>query len=300
MQIEANGITLDYESYGDTNAAETVILIRGLGTQRIHWPAELLDGMASSGRRVITFDNRDVGLSRRFDNKDMPAKAGDIERYVNTGKSITPPYALEDLAKDVVGLMDALGIARAHIFGISMGGMIAQILALKHPNRLLTNTIVMSAARPLVARAHVGQLLPQLVAHDPTTIEEAEEALLTEYENWGSPGYPAPESYIRALARTAYGRGGPAAEGINRQLLALLDSEDRRASLKTSTTHSCIIHGREDTLIPYTFGEEIASCLEASELHILDGMGHIITPSLSPVIAQIWMDFLENPSRSVL
>ena len=216
MQLKANGITLEVQDHGEA-ANPALILIRGLGTQLVHWPDNLINGFVAAGFRTIVFDNRDVGLSQRFDDAPALSQADDIIAAAMRGEALEEAYALTDMAADVIGIMDALGIKRAHIFGISMGGAIAQLLALHHPERLLTDTIVMTTCRPLVERGAVAELLPQLVARDDASLEAAEDALMAEYGIWGSPGYPADEAYIRAQARAAYLRGGPKAAGINRQ-----------------------------------------------------------------------------------
>ncbi|MFC3117728.1 alpha/beta fold hydrolase [Jhaorihella thermophila] len=150
MQIDANGIRLEVELHGPGSGAP-IILIRGLGTQLVHWPAALTEGLAARGFRVVIFDNRDVGLSQRCPAPGVPSSADEILEALRRGVPLRPAYTLNDMARDVVGLMDALDIPRAHVFGISMGGAIAQILALDHGARLLTATFVMTACGPFSA-----------------------------------------------------------------------------------------------------------------------------------------------------
>ena len=185
MQLQANGITLEVEDRGEAQNP-ALILIRGLGTQLVHWPDNLISGFVAASFRTIVFDNRDVGLSQRFDDAGVPSDAEAIIAAAIRGDQIRSAYALTDMANDVIGIMDALNIERAHIFGISMGGAIAQLLALNHADRLLTDTIIMSTCRPLVERGAVAELLPKLVAREDVSLEAAQDALVAEYGMGGN------------------------------------------------------------------------------------------------------------------
>ncbi|MEZ5715781.1 MAG: alpha/beta fold hydrolase [Paracoccaceae bacterium] len=288
MQITANGISLEVEDHGDTSAP-ALILIRGLGTQLVHWPANFVQGFVRAGFRCITFDNRDVGLSQRCPAPGVPGDADEITARAIAGEDIAPAYALDDMAADVVGLMDTLGIARAHVFGISMGGAIAKILAMNHADRLLSDTIVMTACRPLLDRGHLAEILPRLLMR-PETLEQAQDNWVLGHASYGSPGFPMPEDEIRAEARLAWSRGHDA-DGVNRQLLATMSAPDRRPLLKRVTTPCMVIHGVDDTLIPVEMGAEIAAHIPGSEYHAIKGMGHIITPLLAPQIVSLVADF---------
>lgn len=291
MQITANGLTLDIADHGPKDAP-ALILIRGLGTQRIHWPGNFIQGFVRAGFRTISFDNRDIGQSSRCPAPGVPDDPDDIAALVAAGQEITPAYTLDDMAADVIGLMDALDIARAHVFGISMGGAIAQILALNHPDRLFTDTIVMTACRPLLDRAHAATILPRLLTY-PETLEQAQDNWVAGHASFGSPGFPMPEDDIRAEARLAHSRGSDAA-GVNRQLLATLAAGDRRPALGAVTTPCLVIHGVDDTLIPVALGAEIAAHIPDSEYHAIKGMGHIITPLLAPRIVSLVADFIKR------
>ncbi|MDQ2090201.1 alpha/beta fold hydrolase [Marimonas arenosa] len=288
MQIAANGISLEVEDHGQ-NTDPAMILIRGLGTQLVHWPENFVQGFVRAGFRCIIFDNRDVGLSSRCPAPGVPGDPDEITAHVAAGDEIAPAYTLDDMARDVIGLMDALGIARAHVFGISMGGAIAQILAMSYPDRLLTDTIVMTACRPILERGHRAEILPRLLAR-PETREEAQDNWVAGHASFGSPGFPMAENEIRAEAARAWDRGHDA-EGINRQLLATMAAPDRRPLLQQVTTPCCVIHGVDDTLIPVELGEEIAHHIPGAEYHAIKGMGHIITPLLAPQIVSLVADF---------
>ncbi len=291
MQIAANGITLEVEDHGQASDP-AIILIRGLGTQLVHWPRNFVQGFVKAGFRCIVFDNRDVGLSQRCPAPGVTGDPDEIAARVAGDEEIAPAYTLDDMARDVIGLMDTLSIVRAHVFGISMGGAIAQILALDHSDRLLSDTIVMTACRPLLDRGHRAEILPRLVVY-PETLDEAQDNWVAGHASFGSPGYPMPEEDIRAEARHAWERGHDA-EGVNRQLLATMSAADRRPALGGVTTPCLVIHGTDDTLIPVEFGAEIAAHIPGSEYHAIKGMGHIITPLLAPEIVSLVADFIRR------
>lgn len=289
MQITANGISLEAHDHGPRDAP-ALILIRGLGTQLVHWPDNFVQGFVDAGFRTVTFDNRDIGLSQRCPAPGVPGDADTIMARALAGEDIPAAYGLDDMARDVIGLMDALGIDRAHVFGISMGGAIAQILAINHPDRVLTDTIVMTACRPLLDRGHMAEILPRLLAW-PETAAQAQDNWVAGHASYGSPGFPMPEADIRAEAALAHARGADAA-GINRQLLATMHAADRRPALARVTTPCLVIHGVDDTLIPVDLGAEIAATIPGSEYHAIDGMGHIITPLLAPKIVALVAGFI--------
>ncbi|MGR3712481.1 MAG: alpha/beta fold hydrolase [Shimia sp.] len=294
MQINANGISLEYETHGSKDGTP-LVLIRGLGSQMIHWPSALYDGLAERGYYVVRFDNRDVGLSQRCPHPDAPGDADEILRQTKVGAPITSAYTLSDMARDVTGLMDALDIDTAHIFGISMGGAIAQILATDHAQRLRSATIVMTAARPLIGADQAAILLPTLLSR-PLDRDAYIASWLTEHANHGSPGFPMTEAQIRTEAELAYTRGVDA-DGINRQLLAVLNAPDRRPALAQTKLPCQVIHGEDDALIPIDLGAEIAAIIPDCPFHRIPGMGHIITPSLAPKIIDILDAFITTSGR---
>ncbi|MDI3337372.1 alpha/beta fold hydrolase [Defluviimonas aestuarii] len=288
MRIVANGVHLEVEEHGDPDAP-ALILIRGLGSQIVHWAPELITGLVAAGYRLVTFDNRDVGLSARCPVPGAEGDADAILAYLHAGQVPKPAYVLSDMARDVTGLMDALGIDRAHVFGISMGGAIVQLLACDYADRLLSATIVMSSARLR------GLDLGERLLSRPAGRADYIEAALAGDREWGSPGFPATESYLRAQAERAYDRGAEA-EGVNRQLMAILNTPDRRDALQKVALPCLVIHGEEDTLIPPEEGREIASLIPGAELEVIDGMGHVITPALAPVIVELVERFIAGRS----
>lgn len=294
MQITANGIQLEAELYGPTDGTP-LVLIRGLGSQLIHWPTELYEALAARGYRVVIFDNRDVGLSSRCPNPDSPGDADEILKIAASGAPVPSAYALTDLARDTIGVMDAFDMETAHIFGISMGGAVAQILCMDHADRLRSATIVMTAARPLTSGGDLGAILPSILAR-PVDHDAYIESWVREHANHGSPGYPMPEAQIRAEAETAWQRGFDA-EGINRQALAVLSTADRRTELTKVTLPCQVIHGVDDALIPVALGAEIAALIPNCDYHAIDGMGHIITPALAPLMVDLVDDFITRAGK---
>lgn len=291
MQIKANDIFLEYEDHGARDAPP-LILIRGLGTQLIHWPREFIAGFIEAGFRVITFDNRGVGKSQRVQRDGMSFDADTILRLVEQGEDAPAPFELGDMARDVVGLMDALKIEKAHCFGISMGGAIMQSLAIDHADRLLSATFVMTSCRPLVGGPAGAALLSRILVR-PETLRQYQDSHVAGDALYGSPGYPTTEAALRAEATLAYDRGADA-DGINSQALSMIHASDRRPGLRNITLPSLVIHGVQDTLIPVDLGAEIAAHIPDSEYHAIEGMGHVITPLLAPVIVGIVTEFLQQ------
>lgn len=296
FMVKANGINLAVYDHGPADGLP-LILIRGQGSQSAHWPTTLVQAFCAKGFRTITFDNRDTGQSQRCPREGSPDDAEDILKLIEAGTEITPPYRINDMASDVVGLMDAMGIEKAHVLGISMGGAILQAVLTEHPERLMSATIVMTACRPLTQRigetARSANALAKSLLAYPQTREEYQDAQVMEHKVWGSPGFPMPEDEIREMAAIAYDRGIDA-EGRNRQVLALATSQDRRPALRNVDLPCLVIHGCDDTLVPVELGQEIAAHIPNSEFHAIDGMGHIITPALAPVIVDLVANFVDS------
>lgn len=265
-----------------------MILIRGLGSQLVHWPPDLYEGFAKRDYRCIIFDNRDVGLSQRCPADGVSAAAHDIIGQIDDGQIPKAAYAIADMAWDVIGLMDALDIDKAHVFGISMGGMVAQLLAAYHANKLLSATIVMSSLWNLGP-----PVLKGLLSY-PESRDQHLENWVQVHHTWGSPGYPMTDAEVRQQAACAWDRGVDA-DGRNRQTLAIMTCADRSEIIQGINLPCLVIHGADDTLIPPEAGREIARLIPDAELVVIDGMGHVITPSLSPIIIDTVGEFLNRP-----
>jgi pimeloyl-ACP methyl ester carboxylesterase len=271
-RIAANGIEIAYEEFGDRRATP-MLLIMGLGAQMILWHQEFCEQLAGQGYRVIRFDNRDIGESTWLDHLGMPDVMA-IMGALTLGRPITSaPYLLRDMAADAAGLLDALDIPRAHVVGASMGGMIAQSLAIEHPTRVRSLTSIMSSTgNPDLPPPH-PEALAVLLTPPPSDREGAIERGVTVFRTIGSPGFPFEEADFRQLATRAYDRGiNPA--GVTRQLVAILASGSRVEALGGVRAPSLVIHGVADPLVPFPAGEDTARAIPGATLLPIEGMGH--------------------------
>ncbi len=292
MRVQANGIAVEVDDQGPpaSPGGAPLLLIMGLGMQLIGWPEPLVQMLAARGRRVIRIDNRDAGLSQGFDHLGMPSVAWAALRYA-LRLPLRSSYTLADMARDALGVLDALGIERAHVVGASMGGMVAQHMAATQPQRVAALTLLMttSGARGLPqASAKARAALLDRRGLDPTNIEAVVDRLERVFTVIGSPGYrPADEparqqfrSRLRASVQRAY---RPA--GVARQLLAVAADGDRSPLLARITAPTHIIHGAADPLVPVTAAHDLNGKVKGSTLEIIDGMGHDLPPALWPRLA---------------
>ena len=278
-QVQANGITVEYESFGPEDR-ETVLLIMGLGGQLTMWPTELCEELVRRGYRAVRFDNRDVGLSTKFDEAGMPDMAA-IFGALMTGAKPAAPYALDDMAADAVGLLDALGVARAHIAGASMGGMIAQLVAANHPERALSLTSIMSTTgNPALPQAKPEAMEVLMSPAAPAGDWEAIAARgIKAWNTIGSPGYRTDEKTLREwVLRDAKRSFYPV--GVARQMAAIVANGDRREKLKNIRIPAVVLHGADDPLVPVEGGKDTAASIPGAELRIVPGMGHDFPISL--------------------
>lgn len=275
MRAAANGVEIEYDVHG-RDGDPPLLLIMGLGAQLIVWRDEFVEQLAAAGFRVIRFDNRDIGLSTFFDDAGVP----DLAAALASGELPAPPYTLADMADDAAGLLDALGIAAAHIVGASMGGMIAQTFAIRHPARTLSLCSIMSTTgNPAVGQPSPELIGAMLLAPAPTSAEEAEEAALVGVKLIGSPGYPADEAQVRAHARAAWKRSNHPA-GMVRQMLAIVTQPDRSAALAGLDVPTLVIHGDADPLVNPSGGRATAEAVPGAELWMQAGVGHDLPPAL--------------------
>ena len=268
----ANGIEIHYEETGNP-ADPAMLLIMGFGAQLTLWPDELVEALAAQGFRVIRYDNRDVGLSQKFDGVKAP---GLVKMTLLSKIGFTPkvPYTLADMADDGVGLLDALGIERAHIVGASMGGMIAQHVAARHPDRCLSLTTVFSTTgNPKLPPARPEAMKALITRPDST-----EEGVLVEHgmmlaRTIGSPGYPAPEDRLRERTLASVRRSFYP-EGPTRHLSAIVADGDRRAMLRDIAVPTLVLHGEDDPLVPCEGGRDTAASIPGAKLKTIPGWGH--------------------------
>ncbi len=284
--VAANGMTIEYAESGPAEGS-AIVLIRGLGTQLIYWPEEFHQPMAAAGHRVIRFDNRDVGLSSKLDDLGE-IDIGDLIARLQAGEKVETPYNLDDMAADILGLMTALRIARAHIVGISLGGMIAQTFAGNYPDQTLSMTSIMSRSGNPDLPPPAPEILQTLTSppgdrldRDGKIADEVRSMQLT-----GSPGYPVSDAFARDLAARAYDRAYHPA-GVNRQMAAARGMGDRRPRLRQIKRPTLVVHGTDDVLVPLADGRDTARNIPGAEFVEVPGMGHNIPPSLGGPLADI-------------
>jgi pimeloyl-ACP methyl ester carboxylesterase len=274
-RVAANGMELAYETFGDASAPP-VVLIMGLATQMIAWPDELCEGLARNGLFVVRFDNRDVGESTHLRNLPPPRLADIVVRRR------PPPYSIGDMAADAAGLLDSLGLGQVHLVGASMGGFIAQTVALEHADRVRTLTLMMTSTgsrrvgqpRP---RVYARLLRRRVAAGRPAAIA----ATVETFRLIGSPGFAFDEQYIRDLAGRSYDRGYDPA-GNRRQLAASVSQPNRTADLRRITVPALVIHGLHDPLVAPSGGLAIARAIPDSRFAGFSGMGHDLPRALWP------------------
>jgi pimeloyl-ACP methyl ester carboxylesterase len=269
---KAGAVELAYETFGDPGRPP-VLLVMGIGTQMIGWHEDFCRALAPD-RYVIRFDNRDVGESQWLEGEvDLAAfAAGDTSSAV---------YTLEDMADDSVGLLDALGLASAHVVGASLGGMIAQTIAVRHPERVRSLTSIMSTTGERDVANPTEEAGAALIAPPARSRDEAMERSVAVRRVIGSPGYPRDEEDIRERAGRAWDRGfNPA--GFARQLGAVYASGDRTEALRTLDVPTLVVHGEDDPLIPASGGRATAAAIPGAELWVVPGMGHDLPRPLWP------------------
>ena len=274
-------LDIHYEQWG-ARADPPLLLVHGLSCQIIHWPPGLIDLLTGAGYRVIAMDNRDMGLSSRV---SAPApKVADILAAMDNLSPYPPPYTLSDMAADAVALLNHLGQAGAHIIGLSMGGMIAQTLAIEHPERTFSLTSIMSTS----GNPELPPGEPEALAAFITDRPEDRDAAIAQYQRgWDTVAGPHFDSLSEGLARfseQAVDRGF-SAEGFARQLLAILHQPDRRQALAKVAAPGLVIHGGADPLVPLAAGEDTANALSNGQLKVFDKMGHDLPETLLPDIA---------------
>lgn len=287
-QATTNGISIEYESFGD-DSAEAMLLIMGLGTQLTGWPDAFCEGLASCGYRVIRFDNRDIGLSTHLENAstpNIPVLAG--LRMLRLSPPV--PYTLDDMGEDAIGLLDTLGIERAHLVGASMGGMIAQLVAARFPRRALSLTSIMSTtgnrALPGASRQATRALL--MKPDDPLNAESVIARNVRVRAAVQSPAYAKSDEELYDAAARAFHRGGYHPAGVARQLAAAIVAGDRRRLLRGVTVPSLVMHGEADPLVKLACGLDTARHLPESTLKVFPGMGHDFPePLLETMVEEI-------------
>jgi len=284
----ANGIDIEYLTEGDPSDPP-LFLVMGLGAQLITWPQEFVDGLRARGYFVIRFDNRDSGLSTKFEG--LPELGALL-----AGDPSSAIYLIEDMADDAAALLGELGIGRCHVLGASMGGMITQALVIRRPELFATACSVMSTTGDPAVGAPTGEALTALLRPVATTREEAIEASMDGSRVIGSPKYPTDESTLRERAAAAYDRSY-CPDGTVRQLGAILGSPDRTEGLRGVDLPFLVIHGEEDPLVTLSGGQATAAAVPGAKLITIPGMGHDLP---KPLWDEITDAVVANVERAAL
>jgi len=286
IRVETDGVELACEAFGNPSD-EAILLIAGLGTQMIRWTAPFCLALAARGHHVIRFDNRDAGCSTHISRRTAP-DFGELAAALMAGRTPDVPYTLHDMAADAFGLLDALSIDRAHLVGRSMGGMIAQVMAYEHPERVASLTSMMSStgnpSLPSPARDAIAMMTkpaPNPVSDEATYLAHS----LAFARRIAGSRYPFDEAAARRLiieeTRRAQDRSG-----FGRQIAAIAVSGDRRRRLATVSAPTLVIHGSDDPLFPPACGEDTAASIPAAEFMLIEGMGHDLPPQLYGAVVE--------------
>jgi len=300
--ISNNGVDIAYRVYGSENN-KPILLVQGLGGQLINWPEHLIDFLIENNFRPIVFDNRDTGLSSRFTddrftegNRSKTINSTYLKYYLRL--PINPPYTLDDMATDAIKILDKLNIDKAHLLGISMGGMIAQIIAANHSDRINTFTLIassISAPSPLNGPTRdVRRLLMKRSANPYSTNEERIERSKKIFKLIGLEGYNLDTEEFYNKSIESIERAGPDDTGFSRQIMAILGSKNRIKKVKSIKAKTLIIHGKEDPLIKVKNAYKTNKYIKNSNLLILPKMRHLIEPPVFDLFKQDLLTHLNN------
>lgn len=292
-----NGLRLCFRTYGNPDHP-ALVLIAGLGLQLVSWPMALIEGLVQEGLYVITPDNRDIGRSSYVTAQTPPARWRLLLRWLPAEH-----YKISDMADDVAQLLDALGIARAHVLGMSMGGMIAQNFAAQHPAKVRSLTSIFSTT----GNARVGQaagstVLRMLQARPPTTLQQAQDNYVKMMRHIGNPSVPGIEQVWRDYVAQAWQRSDPQAaiQGYERQVTAIVGSGDRSAMLYQIDTPTLVIHGDKDRIVHPSGGAATARSIAGARLHTIVGMRHQIDTQVTPELLRLVIAHVREAEQKAL
>jgi len=284
--LKVRETSINYDSFGDENA-EAILLIAGLGDQMIRWTVPFCESLVARGFRVIRFDNRDAGKSTHF--TDAPVLSfSDLANAIASGRKPEVPYTLDDLVEDAMGLLDALMIGQAHVVGRSMGGMVAQLMASKYPERVLSLTSIMSSTGNPNLPPAASDVMGMLTKQAPHPFED--EAGFLEHNlafarRIASPGFPFDEKAHRTFMLEAVSRAyNPA--GFGRQIAAIAATGDIRPQLARIVAPTLVVHGADDPLIHPACGKDTAASIPGAEFMLICGMGHDLPAALYPTVIE--------------
>ncbi len=287
--VQSNGIKLCYEDWG-AEQDPPVVLIMGLGAQLVGWPEEFCQMLVNGGRRVIRFDNRDIGHSEKIETAH--AKISTKVAYIKSrlGLPVHAPYSLNDMSDDVLGLLDGLEIPQAHLVGASMGGMIAQITTASHPTRISSLTSIMSSSGARwLPQGKIRALNRLGMAPRSNEREDMLDHFATTLKVIGSPGFPMTDEERKEKAAIGLDRAYHPA-GSARQMLAVMSSGPRTRLLRRIKAPALIIHGSKDPLVPLRHGRHTAACIPNARLKVIRGMGHDLPPKLYAHLSELILD----------
>ena len=281
--LQSNGLRMAYEEFGDP-ADPAILLVAGLYNQLVRWPLKFCELLVANGFRVIRFDNRDIGLTDKMDGVRAPSFFRlALKHYLRI--PISAPYSLDDMADDTVGVLDALNIQQAHIVGMSMGGMISQLVTAKYPHRILSLTSIMSTSGERgkgVASAKVSAAMLQPVTKERSALDNA----VNIWQLIGSPAYPMSDDDVRTLIKAEHKRASNPA-GYMRQIAAIRTAPGRAKLLCAITAPVLIIHGNQDLLVPVSGGVDTAKHIAHAQLELFEGMGHTLPAELLPRFVEL-------------
>ena len=289
--VQSNGIRMAYEEFGDADAP-VVLLVAGLYNQLIRWPLEFCDLLVERGFRVIRFDNRDIGLTDKMEGEVAPSFLR-LGLKSLLGIPVKVPYTLNDMASDTVGLLDALDIKAAHIVGMSMGGMISQLVAGLYPDRVLSLTSIMSKTGGFGKGGASLAVARQMVKPIPKGTSALDNSVMTR-QMFGSPAYPESDEEVGIAVKSEFKRSNNPA-GYLRQMAAIRSAPNRNKLLNELKMPVLIIHGKQDTLVDVSGGIETKKQISHAKLVLFEGMGHTLP---QPLLAQ-FADLIKQTADSV-
>ena len=295
MKIKANGIEIEYDEAGPKDGVP-LLMIQGFGSQMTSWPDEFFAMLADAGLRVIRFDNRDVGLTQKWDG--IFPKTGDIVEALKAGRKPDVPYTLADMASDAAALLDALGIESAHIAGASMGGMIAQLVALDHPKKTRSLISIFSTTSdPSLPRSSPEAQAALMARPEGTDRESVVTHSLKGRRAYASTKWPFDEKRLGELIGRSYDRSFYP-EGTLRQWAAIMASPPRTERLKSLKVPALVLHGSSDTLIPPAAGRHTAACIPGAEHHEIEGWGHDLPLEVIPLLRERILPFIARVEKA--
>ncbi|PIE79624.1 MAG: alpha/beta hydrolase [Chloroflexi bacterium] len=285
--VKANGIEICYDAFGYPRHP-ALLMVAGLGMQLIGWDEEICRMLAERGFWVIRYDNRDVGQSTKFEDAGTPNPMNAF-----AGKAVAAPYLLSDMAADAIGLLDALHVEKAHILGASMGGMIAQTVAIHYAERVRSLTSIMSTTGNIDVSTPTSEGLALLTSPPAKDLEDAIEKEIAWKKATNGSAYPVDEARARERAKAIWERG-IYPDGVARQLTAILASGSRQEALKTLSTPTLVIHGQEDIIVPVAGGIATAEAIPNAKLMLIYGLGHALPPETWPEVVDAIADIAKD------